>query len=346
MRTSLLPLFASLTLVAAAVVACAGAPSPGVGGTAPPVDDAGPSEAGPDSGDAGPAVLAAPKVTPVEDPELARIAALPEAERLAYARAHLPELKDLRSGTTPVDFSRFLKAGHTVALFVPEELLQHDAPAPQGLCRRVVFEVQPESLHAEIPTDGGEGRPKLARSGSFEHLELDRNVTLYGPHNRTIQTDARGQKTESMTAYGSAWSPSGTLFEIRDDAILYGATRVSAHAVCMVFEEHSCAEADGGVGACARCTRLVAKLHSHEPGHAFGIAVARGRRGPAEGEALPACAACPVDAVSAEIPRINRALAGLVFEDTSGDAWPAFFMKREACVAAARKHAEETRRAQ
>ncbi|MDI1484576.1 hypothetical protein [Polyangium sp. y55x31] len=344
MRTSLPPLFAALTLVAAAVAACAGAPSPSVGHTAPLVEDAGPVDAVADARDAEPPALATAKATTAEDPELARIAALPEAERLAYARARLPELNDLRSGTTPVDFSRFSKAGPTLALFVPEELLQHGAASPPRLCRRVVFEVQPDTLQAEIPLDGGEGRPTLTRSGSFENLVLDRNVTFSGPHRRTIETDARGRKTESMAAIGSAFSPPGALFEIRDDAILYGATPVSAQAVCTVYEERPCAETDGGVGACERCTHRGAKLWSKDAAHRFGIAVARGRRGPAEGEPLPACAACPADALTAEIPRINRALAGLHFEHTPTGPWPAFFTKREACVEAARKHAEEARR--
>ncbi|HVK64582.1 MAG TPA: hypothetical protein VM694_08910, partial [Polyangium sp.] len=265
MRTPLPPLFASLTLVAAAVAACAGGPSPAVGGAASPVADAGPVEAGPG---AEPPALATPKAAPAEDPELARIAALPEAERVAYARARLPDLDDLRSGVTPADFSRFVKAGPTLALFVPEELLQHDVPAAQRLCRRVVFEVTPESLHAEVPLDGGEGRPTLTRSGSIENLLLDGTVTFSGPHTRTIETNARGQKTESMSAIGSAWSPPGILLEIRDDAILYGATPVSAQAVCAGFEDHPCAEAGGGVGICTRCTRLAAHLRSHEPGQA------------------------------------------------------------------------------
>ncbi|MDC0743530.1 hypothetical protein [Polyangium mundeleinium] len=343
MRTFLPPLFASLTLVAAAVAACAGGPSPTVGGAAPPVADAGPVEAGPD---AEPPAVAVPKAAPAEDPELARIAALPEAERIAYARARLPDLDDLRSGVTPPDFSRFVKAGPTLALFVPEELIPYGVPS-QRLCRRVVFEVSPESLHAEVPLDGGEGRPTLTRSGSFENLLLDGTVTFSGPHTRTIETNARGQKTESMSAIGSAWSPPGILLEIRDDAILYGATPVSAQAVCAVFEDHPCAEAGGGVGVCTRCTRLAAHLRSHEPGHGFAIASsARGGRGVAAGEVLPACTACPADALAAEIPRINRALAGLDFESVPDQPWPAFFTKREACVAMARKRAAEAQRAQ
>ncbi|MDI1451269.1 hypothetical protein [Polyangium sp. 6x1] len=344
MRTSLPPIFASLTLVAAAVAACAGGPSPSVGLAPPPIADAGPVEAGPD---AEPPAVAAPKATPAEDPELARIAALPEAERIAYARARLPNLDHLRSGATPADFSRFVKAGSTLALFVPEELLQHDVPAPQRLCRRVVFEVSPESLHAEIPLDGGEGRPTLTRSGSFEDLVVDTIVTFSGPHHRTIETNARGEKTESMSALGSAWRPPGMLLEIREDAILYGATPVSAQATCVNFEDRPCAEAGGGVGACTRCTGLAARLSSHDPMHHFGLASpTRVGRGPTAGEVLPACTACPADPLTAEIPRINRALAGLDFESVPDQPWPAFFTKREACVAMARKRAAEARQAQ
>ncbi|MDI1436615.1 hypothetical protein [Polyangium sorediatum] len=301
-------------------------------------------EAGPD---AEPPALATPKAAPAEDPELARIAALPEAERIAYARARLPDLDNLRSGVTPVDFSRFLKAGPTLALFVPEELIPSGVPS-QRLCRRVVFEVSPESLHAEIPLDGGEGRPTLTRSGSFENLLLDGIVTFSGPHTRTIETNARGQRAESMTAIGSAWSPPGMILEIRDDAILYGATPVSAQAVCAGFEEERpCAKAGGGVGACTRCTSLAARLSSHDPAHRFSFASPpRIGRGPAPGEVLPACAACPADTLTAEIPRINRALAGLDFESVPDQPWPAFFTKREACVAMARKRAAEARQAE
>ena len=353
MSTSLPPLFVFLTLVAAAVTACSGGQTPGAGASAPPVEDAGPGEAGPADADAGARdVASAPAATPKQappDPELARIAALPEAERVVYARERMPDLNDLRSGRTPVDFSRFVKAGPTLALFVPEELLANGAETKAGRCRRVVFAVEPDGLHAEVPTDGGEGRPTLARSGSFENLILDLQVTLSGPHTRTLGRDARGQQTEAMAAYGTAWSPAGVLLEIRDDAILYGATPVSVQAACTSFEERPCADAHGSVSACVRCTHLAARMTSHDPTHHFALAGAvRMRQGVAEGEALPACATCPADTLGAEIPRVNRALAGIVFNYVSegADAWPAFFTKKQPCVNLARKRAVEAQEAQ
>ncbi|HVK68653.1 MAG TPA: hypothetical protein VM694_29540, partial [Polyangium sp.] len=73
---------------------------------------------------------------------------------------------------------------------------------------------------------------------------------------------------------------------------------------------------------------------------------ARGGRGVAAGEVLPACTACPADALAAEIPRINRALAGIDLVSVPDPPWPVFFTKREACVEMARKRAAEAQRAE
>jgi hypothetical protein len=265
------------------------------------------------------------------------IKAMSADERFALARAQLPDLDKLLRKTPKPDFSRFGAEGATVALWVPESVLSYGANTSKR-CRRAVFEVHPDRLISEMPTNGGEGRPKLRTPATFEELELTRNVTTYATASRSFERNAKGERIEVGQAMGGFEHHGGELLEIRDDAIVYGAVAVGARAVCAAFEERPCAREDGATGVCERCTQLATALSSKRPGYGFGRAKApRVGINVPELEPVPNCAACPADALSQEIPRLNQALAELTFYTVAAnEPWPVISKKKETCEAAER----------
>ncbi|UQA60943.1 hypothetical protein [Polyangium aurulentum] len=276
---------------------------------------------------------------PVAETKETAITAMSADERFALARAQLPELDELLRQTSKPDFSRFGAEGATVALWVPESVLSHGADTSKR-CRRVVFEVHPDRLRAEVPTNGGEGRPRLKAPASFEEIELRQNVVTYALASRSLERNANGELIEANGGIGGFENHGGDLLEIRDDAIAYGVAPVGAQAVCASFEDRPCVQEDGTKRACVRCTKLAVRLVSQGARHGFhrvkaghvGIAVP-------EGEALPACSACPADALSQEIPRLDQALAGMTFYRLlDSEPWPVISKKKATCEAAERAH--------
>jgi hypothetical protein len=273
--------------------------------------------------------------TPAKAATEPALAAKSADERFALARARLPELDKLSKTRAKLDFSRFGAEGATVALHVPESLLSHGVNTMR-LCRRVVFEIHSDRLTAEVPIDGGEGRPKLKAPASFDWLELGRYAATYGTNHRGVEQNAKGERVETMQTISGASHHGGELLEIRDEAIAYGAVPVAVKAICTAVEERPCVGQGGQAGACRRCMKLGAAFVSRNP--QFGFGSARPSTAVRYGDRPLDCGTCPADALAQEIPRINQALAGMTFYTTATEPWPVISRRREPCEAAERAH--------